>query len=362
MAVKINKGSVTDFEIELDGNRPVRILQFTDPQITDIDTTRTKIRYDQIKGCYFGDGIFDDDYRVYDLMNNVVERVKPDIITVTGDIVYGETDDSGALFTRFVKETDKYGIPWIPVFGNHDNESAKGVRWQCEQFKRAKHCVFEQGSVTGNCNFSVAVKDKDGAQVILMMLDTNGCHVFDNPGTPGEGMMADNPDIDIIMQEEGIFPDQIKWYEQTVENAKKFYRDEDLPSLAFFHIAPSRAMELYTERYGAVSSRLERQGEGDFGAMDNFEATVPVDADHSFDDMARRVGTKAMFFGHEHENSFSLLDGDMRYTFGLKTGLHNSYRIDHVGGTLITADRENVKVEHIYYDYKPYDFDGKKAK
>ena len=56
----------------------------------------------------------------------------------------------------------------------------------------------------------------------------------------------------------------------------------------------------------------------------------------------------------------SILDGDMRYTFGLKTGLHNSYRLDHVGGTLITADSRNVKVKHIYYDYKPYDFSKKK--
>ena len=356
MGLKIAKGKATDFEIELCEDRPVRILQFTDPQITDIDTTRTKIRYDQIKGCYFGDGIFDDDYRVYDLMNEVVERVKPDIITVTGDIVYGETDDSGALFTRFIAEMEKYKIPWIPVFGNHDNESAKGVRWQCAQFEQAEHCVFARGNVTGNCNFSVAVKGKDRVEALLMMLDTNGCHVFNNPGTLGEGMMADNPDIYIIEQREGIFPDQTEWYEQTVKNAKEFYGDGNLLSLAFFHIAPSKAMELYVERYGGVSSRLEKQGEGDFGAMDNFEDTVPIDTDHSFDDMARKVGTKGMFFGHEHENSFSLLDGNMRYTFGLKTGLHNSYRIDHVGGTLITADGKNAKVEHIYYDYKPYDF------
>ena len=174
--------------------------------------------------------------------------------------------------------------------------------------------------------------------------------------------MADNPDIDIIEQREGIFPDQIRWYEGTVKSAKEFYGDNDLLSLAFFHIAPSRAMELYVERYGKGSSRLEKQGKGDFGAMYNFEYTVPIDTDHSFDDMARRVGTKGMFFGHEHENSFSLLDGNMRYTFGLKTGLHNSYRLDHVGGTLITADGKNVGVEHVYYDYKPYDFSKTKNK
>ena len=86
------------------------------------------------------------------------------------------------------------------------------------------------------------------------------------------------------------------------------------------------------------------KGDVDFGAMEYYQDTVPFDTDHAFDDMARRVGTKAMFFGHELESSMSILDGDMRYTFGLKTGLHNSYRLDHVGGTLITADSRNVKV------------------
>ena len=360
MSLKVKKGAVTDFEIELESDRPVRILQLTDPQITNIDTTRTKIRYDQIKACYFGDGIFDDDYRVYDLMNEVTDRVKPDLIVINGDIVYGETDDSGELLLRFIRECEKYGIPWIPIFGNHDNESAKGVRWQCEQFEKAKNCVFARGNVTGNCNFSVAVTFENRIKSLLMMLDTNGCRVFNNPGTWGDGIMADNPDLELITQEEGIFPDQREWYEKTVNDVKNHYGDKDIASLAFFHIAPSRMCELFVERYGGQNTKLEKNGDGDFGAMDNFQDTVPFDTDHAFDDMARRVGTKAMFFGHEHENSMSILDGDMRYTFGLKTGLHNSYRLDHVGGTLITADSRNVKVKHIYYDYKPYDFSKKK--
>lgn len=361
MSATVKKGQATDFEIGISHKGPVKILQFTDPQLTDIFTARTSIRHDQIKGCYFGDGIFDDDYRVYDLMNSVVEATKPDIIAVTGDIVYGETDDSGLLFTRFIKEMEKYRLPWIPVFGNHDNESAKGVNWQCKCLEAAEHCVFARGNVTGNCNFSVSVTRQGKAEALLMMLDTNGCHVFNNPGTLGEGMMADNVDIDYIKQEEGIFPDQIGWYEQTVNNAKDFYGNRELCSLAFFHIAPSRICELFVERYGNQNRRLDKNGDGDFGAMDNFEDTVPVDADHSFDDAARRVGTRGMFFGHEHENSLSLLDGDIRYTFGLKTGLHNSYRLDHVGGTLITVEDGNPAVEHIYYEYKPYDLNKNKA-
>ena len=63
---------------------------------------------------------------------------KPDLILMTGDNIYGEFDDSGASLRKLIAYMDSFQIPWAPVWGNHDNESTKGVTWQCEQFEKAQ--------------------------------------------------------------------------------------------------------------------------------------------------------------------------------------------------------------------------------
>ena len=52
---------------------------------------------------------------------------------------------------------DKFGVPWAPVFGNHEGTSAMGVDWQCEQLVNAKNCLFVQRELTGNGNYSVGI-------------------------------------------------------------------------------------------------------------------------------------------------------------------------------------------------------------
>ena len=72
---------------------------------------------------------------------------------------------------------NQYDIPWAPVFGNHDNESMKGVDWQCEQLKRAKKCLFLQRELTGNGNYTVGIRKGNELKRVFFMLDSNGCKV-----------------------------------------------------------------------------------------------------------------------------------------------------------------------------------------
>lgn len=65
-----------------------------------------------------------------------VAQAYPDLIIITGDIVYGSFDDSGATLRWMCKLLDSFEIPWAPVFGNHDNESKMGVAWQCRQLEK----------------------------------------------------------------------------------------------------------------------------------------------------------------------------------------------------------------------------------
>ena len=63
-------------------------------------------------------------------ISTLVDRVKPDLITVTGDIAngYAEFEDSdpynsiwNSVYRNFTDFMDSFRIPWAPVSGNHDH-------------------------------------------------------------------------------------------------------------------------------------------------------------------------------------------------------------------------------------------------
>ena len=55
------------------------------------------------------------EYTVKELM----ERVKPDLVTVSGDIAWAGADHSYDMFAAML---ERYGVPWAPVWGNHDEQ------------------------------------------------------------------------------------------------------------------------------------------------------------------------------------------------------------------------------------------------
>ncbi len=115
-----------DFTLDFEAGRDLRILQIADPQIQWLDGARPE-RYEPIRATFFADGITDHETRVWRHMDQAVEVTKPDLIVLTGDNIYGEMDDSGTVWDELCTKMDSYEIPWLSVFGNHDNESAKGV-------------------------------------------------------------------------------------------------------------------------------------------------------------------------------------------------------------------------------------------
>ena len=136
----INFSDYVDFVVSVPEDREAVILQLTDPQIIDSSQCRTEDRLSSIgKDIWSPDK---KDIRCYDYLREIIENTNPDLIILTGDIVYGEFDDNGENLLEIIEFFESFGIPWAPVFGNHDNESKMGVDWQCEQFENAEHCLF----------------------------------------------------------------------------------------------------------------------------------------------------------------------------------------------------------------------------
>ncbi len=340
-----------DFILDIPEGRDIKILQFTDTQTVDLKQARNSVRLGDLTAVYYGSRKCDSETLCYQFMDEAVEKCEPDLIVLTGDIIYGEADDNGTLWMEMCDRLDSYGIPWAAVFGNHDNESAMGVLWQIEYLTACQHSLFRQGDVTGNSNYNIVVRQGGEAKYLLYFLDSNGCRQIDHPG---EGIQADNPDLDLIQQKAGIYPDQIDWM---TESAEKIFASagKRLPVMSFFHIPPKALENAFTEYYGIDVSKekhVEFDDDSDFGGV--LEYSVKIDRDMAFFDAAQSIGTVGMFFGHEHVNDASVVYEGIRLTFGLKTGTHTYWRSGHVGGTQITLSETDggFEVTHLFSDIK----------
>ena len=98
---------------------------------------------------------------VYETMDTLVTKQKPDLIVITGDLVW-------AKFTKFsvikaINKIDSYGIPWAPINGNHDGEGNVDLAWIANRYEEAENCLFKQGpdNIGGIGNYIINIKEND---------------------------------------------------------------------------------------------------------------------------------------------------------------------------------------------------------
>lgn len=348
LVTPMNGENGIDFILEFPDGEEITVLQITDTQMQELSGVRNENRRTQVGNAFFSHGIHDHETRVWRYMDEGVSNANPDLIVLTGDNIYGELDDDGSMWLELVAKMDSYGVPWLVVFGNHDNESGKGVLWQIEQLQNSEHCVFAQGSVTGNSNYNVVIKQGGEYKYLFYLLDTNGCS--EKPHNPGEGMMPDNPDLAKIMQVGGVHDDQIQWMRES--SASVFAEFGNLPVMMFYHIPPvesaAAVSTLYSDSYFPdiiAYSPFAPDADGDFGF-----ATEPLggfNLGNGFFGAAKEIGCVGMFVGHQHKVSTSILYDGIRITYGLKTGTYDYHETDMLGTTKITIGTDNsFTVEH----------------
>ena len=338
-----------DFIIDFPAGKDLTILQLADIQLQTLKGTRSAERRSQLSGAYFtgfpAGKRNDHEFRAWRYVEEAIEKVKPDLIVLTGDNVFGETDDSGKDWLEFVARMDSYGIPWCPVFGNHDNESGKGVLWQIEQLEQSEYCIFKQGTVSGNSNYNLLIRQGGEAKYLLYMMDSNGCKV--RTDVAGAGLMPDNPDIDLIVQDAGFMEDQWNWMRDSGHTVRKTYGE--VPTLIFFHIPDYSAWKCVKNAYGDEMEQFpfHPDHEGDAGFA--LESLGGYD-NGPFWGYAKEIGCIGMFVGHRHKVATSINCEGIRVTYGLKTGTYDYHEPAMLGSTKITLSEtaEEMAVEYVH--------------
>lgn len=293
-------------------------------------------------------------------VDDAIEMIKPDFIIITGDQLdvvglWGKGEKAKKnveiAIRRLFSAIEKHNIPYVLTFGNHDRETGVSNEEQAEIYKTLKNCICFDDIDDGRPDvgtFNVPVMSSDGERVALnfFVMDTH----------------SKTKDIGY----EGVNDAQLEWYRSVGENLKAENGGEFVPSMVFQHIPVSNIMGLFKE-----APKGTKGAQCDF-VKDNKRYWI-LDEEKIFHDYSygetpsMTLGTKqfdamkaqgdvfAMYFGHDHYNSFAgKVDGiDLGYCPG--TG-YNSYGTKHRAFRVFEFDENDVK------NYKTYSLNSKDCK
>lgn len=331
--------SLVDFTVEVEGGREPKILQLSDTLLIDSAQAReTADLTDYQKNAWTSDKY---EENCYSYVREAVESNAPDLIVITGNLVYGEFDDNGTAFQSFVDFMDSLGIPWAPVFGEHDNESAMGVDWQCDVLENAENCLFKQRTLTGNGNYSVGIMQNNKLLRIFYMLDTNGCV------NASKKSLENNHTTRIS----GLGEDQQNWLKNSVSEVKTISSDTKI-SLAYG--IPQEAFKTALSKYGFTNEdtrlnhiNLNKTPEcapTDFGYIAE-DINNSWDADNTLLSLMKQTGVDLVLSGGEAANSASVVMDGIRFQFGQKSSFYgrcNTVASDGVVTTLYPEDNDHT--------------------
>lgn len=243
-------------------------------------------------------------------IDKLIKKTDPDLILVLGDTVLTQRNDIETQ--KFVDMMDKYGIPWAPVFGNHDDEGRADKNKLAEIYSNSKYCLFDYGpsDLHGAGNYVVEITQNGKTKYAMFMLDSGSSKEF-AAGTAG------------------INEKQVSWYEWNMAafESKNGYKPANM---AFFHI-PTLAYTTINE----------------FVAGERAEDSCNEDSDDAIiEAMAANNGTR-VFVGHDHSNNFIARYNGMTLGYATKSSYNCYFKSGMTGGTLLTISQNNQVTEEI---------------
>lgn len=278
-----------------------------------ITTDKEEFRILQLTDIHLGGSVSSavKDYKALDACNRLIQAARPDLVVVTGDLVFplgvmSFSLNNTAPITEFAAFMRNTGVPWAFTYGNHDTEnmatgSAAAVAelFRSLSFHTSRNLLYPyaQPAVTGRSNQLIEIRNRGGGlRQALFLLDSNDY--------TGEGVNA----------YDCIHDDQVDWYAAEVRRLDAA-EGRVVPSMLFFHI-PLQQYKTAYELYAAGSPQV-RYFFGENGETMIDKVCCSRLPSRLFD-TARALGsTGAMFCGHDHYNNLSVEYQGIRLTYGM---------------------------------------------
>ncbi len=274
-----------------------------------------------------------------------VKDQMPDLVVLTGDNISGGSCQSGTkaidmvncknAIAQFMSIFEKYEIPVAMVFGNHDDESEVSKE-ELVQLYEEYDCFIgmdEGESLFGCGTYNLPIyssTDSSKMAYNLWMFDSN---TYDEE-LGGYDYVRD---------------DQVEWYVNKSNELKAANGGEAVPSMVFQHIIVKEIFDLIDEHDEYVDgAELERDGKYytfkpgilKSGHLKEYPCP-PTRQGKQFKAIQDQGDVVAMFFGHDHNNTFIAdYNGiDLVATPGMT---FHSYSNEDRGFRIITIDENDT--------------------
>ena len=240
-------------------------------------------------------------------INNVLEKERPDLVMLTGDIIFGKPGKES--LQTVLNLISKFKVPFAITFGNHDDEQGLS---KDELMKIAMEYPYNistpSDGITGTSNYVLPIQSGKGRRnaEVLYVIDSNTySHV---PGVKGYDY---------------IHFDQIEWYRNQSRRFASENGGKPLPSIAFFHIPVPE----FTEAACSGSAIL-------YGSRT--ESVCSPALNTGFFAAAKEMGDiRAMFVGHDHDNDYAVMWHNILLAYGRYSGGKTVYNNLPVNGARV---------------------------
>ncbi len=300
--------------IKLSENRDIKILQLTD--------------------IHLGNGglCVKKDKAAVKAVCTLIENTNPDLIILTGDVIYPTlpitgSNDNLAQLEVVASVIEKYKTPWTMCFGNHDAEwlaqYPKSDLCDYLESSELNYCLFERGpsNIEGMGNHAINVYNADNSLNSSLILFDNGEYVGDSQLT---GYIE-------------ISPAQTEWYEGIV-NTMNTAIGTTIQSMIFYHVPGVEYQNAWSAYKNKDSDVVYYFGNAN---EPNQRISCPQNIGTLYDKIMELGSTKAIFCGHDHLNDFSIEYKGVRFTYSKSIdyiayviqGI--AYKTEQRGGALI---------------------------
>ena len=326
-------------------------------------TTDREFKVVQLTDVHIGGGLMSkkSDARAMNAVAALLTAEKPDLVVLTGDMVYPVPFQAGtfnnSISTKMIISLlETLGVYYTVTFGNHDSEFyATHTREQISDMwsdPSLKYSLYQEGpeDVYGYGNHVIKVKNSKGiVRDAFFMFDSNE--------------YTDGDILGIMWKYDNIHEDQIAWYKENViaiDNANKVIDPscDMFTSLAFFHI-PLEEYSIAWDEYKANGHQntTDVQVQDGFYHEDGEKSYSGIYSENLFETMLELGSTKGVFCGHDHVNNAIVKYKGINLVYGMSIDYLAYSNLFSEGAqrgcTVIDLDRKGgveISLENYYQD------------
>ena len=289
------------------------------------DSAEDSFRVLHLTDIHIGAGAFSasKDRWAIDAVVETVNRVKPDLVIVTGDMAYPVPFQAGTFDNKreaemFASMMERLGVYWTITFGNHDTEiyslyDRDDIAAEVYSDPKWEHCLFREGptDIAGKGNDVIVVRHPttDGVEIVdaaSYEANVGSTKISQALVTIDSHSYTDGDYFGIAWKYDNIHQDQINWYAREMDRLTEMNGGEQVKNLVFFHI-PLTEYGVYWNEYkdnGHEDTANVHYVQGKAG--ESGEKSFPgVNDCLTFETMLTHGG-QGTFCGHDHYNTFAI--------------------------------------------------------